>query len=285
MNKNNSSEWDLIIRPHNKLWDFRLTELWSYQYLIRLFVRRDFVSIYKQTILGPLWFFIQPILSSITFTFIFGNIAGLSTDGLPMMVFYMSGIICWSYFSECLNRTSSTFTSNSGIFGKVYFPRMIMPITGVISNIIRFGIQFLLLIMFIIYFMINGASVQPNWAVLLTPLFILIMAGLGLGLGVIISSFTTKYRDFSFLIGFAVQLLMYASPVIFPLSEIKNPLYRTILELNPMTPVIEGFRYAYLGSGTLSPELLAYSSIFTIVVLFLGTIIFNQVEKTFMDTV
>lgn len=285
MSKDNSSEWDLIIKPQNKLWDFRINELWSYRYLVRLFVRRDFVSTYKQTILGPLWFFVQPILSSITFTFIFGNIAGLSTDGLPMMIFYMSGIICWSYFSECLNRTSSTFTSNAGIFGKVYFPRMIVPVSGVISNLIRFGIQFLLLIMFMVYYMATGNSVHPNWAVLLTPVFILIMAGLGLGLGVIISSFTTKYRDFTFLIGFAVQLLMYASPVIFPLSEIKNPLYRTILEFNPMTPVIEGFRYAYLGSGTLSPGLLVYSSGFTLVVLVLGTVIFHQVEKTFMDTV
>lgn len=285
MSKNNTSEWNLIIRPQNKFWDFRLDELWSYRYLVRLFVRRDFVSTYKQTILGPLWFFIQPILSSITFTFIFGNIAGLSTDGLPMMVFYMSGIICWSYFSECLNRTSSTFTSNAGIFGKVYFPRMIVPISGVISNLVRFGIQFLLLIMFMIYYILTGASVHPNWAILLTPLFLLIMGGLGLGLGVIISSFTTKYRDFTFLIGFAVQLLMYASPVIFPLSEIKNPLYRTILEFNPMTPVIEGFRYAYLGSGTLDPGLLVYSSVFTIVVMVLGTVIFHQVEKSFMDTV
>lgn len=285
MSKDNKNEWSLIIKPQDKFWDLRLDELWSYHYLVRLFVRRDFVSTYKQTILGPLWFFIQPILSSITFTFIFGNIAGLSTDGLPMMVFYMSGIICWSYFSECLNRTSGTFTSNAGIFGKVYFPRMIVPISGVISNLIRFGIQFLLLILFMVYYMATGADVHPNWAVLLTPLFILIMAGLGLGLGIIISSFTTKYRDFTFLIGFAVQLLMYASPVIFPLSEIKNPLYRTILEFNPMTPVIEGFRYAYLGSGTLSPGLLAYSSLFTIVVVLLGTVIFHQVEKSFMDTV
>lgn len=285
MSKNNTSEWNLIIKPQNKFWDFRFDELWSYRYLVRLFVRRDFVSTYKQTILGPLWFFIQPIVSSITFTFIFGNIAGLSTDGLPMMVFYMSGIICWSYFSECLNRTSSTFISNAGIFGKVYFPRMIVPISGVISNLVRFGIQFLLLIMFMMYYFVTGASVHPNWAILLTPLFLLIMGGLGLGLGVIISSFTTKYRDFTFLIGFAVQLLMYASPVIFPLSEIKNPLYRTILEFNPMTPVIEGFRYAYLGSGTLDPGLLVYSSAFTIVVMVLGTVIFHQVEKSFMDTV
>jgi lipopolysaccharide transport system permease protein len=197
----------------------------------------------------------------------------------------MSGIICWSYFSDCLNRTSSTFTSNAGIFGKVYFPRMIVPVSGVISNLIRFGIQFILLIAFLIYYLITGANVTPNWSILLTPLFILIMAGQGLGLGIIISSFTTKYRDFTFLVGFGVQLLMYASPVIFPLSDIKNPLYRSILELNPMTPIIEGFRYAYLGAGSLSPGLLLYSSVFTLVVLVLGTVIFHRVEKTFMDTV
>jgi lipopolysaccharide transport system permease protein len=285
MSKSPSDYWTFIIKPQNQFWDLRFNELWAYRYLVRLFVRRDFVSTYKQTILGPLWFFIQPILSSVTFTFIFGNIAGLSTDGLPMMIFYMSGIICWSYFSDCLNRTSSTFTSNAGIFGKVYFPRMIVPISGVISNLIRFGIQFILLIAFLIYYLITGANVSPNWSILLTPLFILIMAGQGLGLGIIISSFTTKYRDFTFLIGFGVQLLMYASPVIFPLSEIKNPLYRNILELNPMTPIIEGFRYAYLGAGSLSPGLLLYSSLFTLVVLVLGTVIFHRVEKTFMDTV
>lgn len=285
MNTEPRKEWNLIIRPQDQVWDLRLKELWDYRYLIRLFVRRDFVSTYKQTILGPLWFFVQPVLSSLTFTFIFGNIAGLSTDGLPMMVFYMSGLICWTYFAECLNRTSGTFTSNAGIFGKVYFPRMIAPVSGVISNLIRFGIQFLLMLIFMIYYWLTGAAIHPNWAILLTPVFILIMAGLGLGLGVIISSFTTKYRDFTFLLGFAVQLLMYASPVIFPLSEVKNPLYRTILELNPMTPVIEGFRYAYLGAGTLNPVLLLYSAGFTLVSLIIGTIIFHQVEKTFMDTV
>lgn len=285
MNTEPRQEWNLIIRPQDQVWDLRLKELWEYRYLIRLFVRRDFVSTYKQTILGPLWFFVQPVLSSLTFTFIFGNIAGLSTDGLPMMVFYMSGLICWTYFSECLNRTSGTFTSNAGIFGKVYFPRMIAPISGVISNLIRFGIQFLLMLIFMLYYWFTGAAIQPNWAILLTPVFILIMAGLGLGLGIIISSFTTKYRDFTFLLGFAVQLLMYASPVIFPLSEVENPLYRTILELNPMTPVIEGFRYAYLGAGTLDPLLLLYSAGFTLVSLFIGTVIFHQVEKTFMDTV
>jgi lipopolysaccharide transport system permease protein len=277
--------WTLIIRPHSRLLDFRFGELWQYRYLVKLFVRRDFVSTYKQTILGPLWFFIQPIISSLTFSFIFGNIAGLDTDGLPMMVFYMSGIICWSYFSDCLNRTSSTFTSNAAIFGKVYFPRLIVPVSGVISNLIRLFIQFILLILVMTYYKLTGANIQPNWTILLTPFFILLMAGLGLGLGVIISSFTTKYRDFTFLIGFAVQLLMYASPVIFPLNDVKDPLYRTILEYNPMTPIIEGFRYAYMGAGTFSIGLILYSTMFTIGVMVIGTVIFNKVEKSFMDTV
>lgn len=285
MRKKDTNEWSLILRPQSSFWDLKLDELWAYRDLVRLFIRRDFVSTYKQTVLGPLWFFVQPILSSITFTFIFGSIAQLSTDGLPMMLFYMSGIICWSYFSECLNRSSSTFTSNAGMFGKVYFPRMIVPLSGVLSNLMRFLIQFILMIAFLVYYMITGADVHPNWTILLTPIYLLIMAGMGLGLGIIISSFTTKYRDFTFLISFGVQLLMYASPVIFPLSDIRDERYRLILELNPMTPIIEGFRYAYLGAGSLSYGLLAYSAVFTVFVLVIGTVIFHRVERTFMDTV
>jgi lipopolysaccharide transport system permease protein len=285
MNLENNNNWTLVIRPQSNFWNLRLSELWKYLYLIKLFVRRDFVSTYKQTILGPLWFFIQPVLSSITFSFIFGNIAGLSTDGLPMMVFYMSGLICWSYFSDCLSRTSSTFTSNSAIFGKVYFPRLVVPISNVISNFIRFSIQFLLLISFIIFYNLTGSEVRPNAYVFMTPVLILLMAALGLGLGIIISSLTTKYRDFSFLVGFGIQLLMYASPVIFPLSQIQNANYLLLLKLNPMTPIIEGFRYAFLGSGYISAGLLIYSAAFTLIILFIGLIIFNKVERSFMDTV
>jgi len=283
--KQEENNWSLIIRPESKFWNLRLTELWAYRDLIMLFVRRDFVSTYKQTVLGPLWFFIQPLISSLTFTIIFGNIAKLPTDGLPHMLFYMSGIILWGYFSECLSRSSTTFTSNAGIFGKVYFPRLVVPISGVISNLLRLGIQFLLFVVFLIYYMMEGANVQPNLYVLLTPFFLLLMAGLGLGIGIIISAFTTKYRDFTFLIGFGIQLLMYASSVIYPLSKIENPNYRLLMMLNPMTPVIEGFRYAFLGSGMLSFELLLYSSIFTIVTLISGALIFTRVERNFMDTV
>jgi lipopolysaccharide transport system permease protein len=283
--KEKDEDWSLVIRPRGKLLSINLRELWSYRDLIRLFVRRDFVSTYKQTVLGPLWFFIQPVISSLTFTVIFGGIAQLPTEGLPSMLFYMSGLISWGYFSECLSRSSGTFTANAGIFGKVYFPRLTVPISGVISIMLKFIIQFLLFLIFLAYYMINGADVNPNWAILLTPVFLILMAGLGLGSGIIISAFTTKYRDFSFLIGFGVQLLMYASSVIYPLSQVTNEKYRLIMMLNPMTPIIEGFRFAYLGAGTLSYPLLMYSAAFTLVTLVAGSLIFTRVERTFMDTV
>ncbi len=278
-------DWSLVIRPKSKWFDMNFKDIWNYRDLLILFVRRDFVAVYKQTVLGPLWFFIQPILTTVVFTVVFGNIAKISTDGIPPFVFYLSGITAWNYFAECLNKTSTTFTSNASIFGKVYFPRLIMPISTVASNLIKFFIQFLLFLGAVFYFMyFQGSTIQPNIYILYMPLLIFLMAGLGLGFGMIISSMTTKYRDLTFLVGFGVQLLMYATPVIIPLSEIGEK-YRWIVLANPMTPIIETFRYAFLGSGTTDPWHLLYSVAFTVVVLFFGILIFNRVEKSFVDTV
>jgi lipopolysaccharide transport system permease protein len=249
-----------------------------------MLIKRDFVAVYQQTILGPLWYFVQPILTTLTFTIVFGNIANISTDGLPQLLFYMSGIIGWNYFSECLNATSSTFSANASIFGKVYFPRLIVPVSIVVSNLIKFSIQFVLFLLFIAYFLSKDAPINPNLTILLTPLLLLLMAGLGLGFGIIISSLTTKYRDLKFLVTFGIQLLMYATPVIYPLSELPEK-YRIYIEANPMTPVIETFRYAYLGAGSYNLMHLGYSFLFMVVVLFIALLIFNKVEKSFMDTV
>jgi lipopolysaccharide transport system permease protein len=249
-----------------------------------MFVRRDFVSVYKQTILGPFWFFLQPILTTITFTIVFGNIAKIPTDGVPPLLFYMSGIVSWGYFSDCLTRTSNTFITNANIFGKVYFPRLVSPLSNVISLLMKFGIQMLLFIGFLIYYKLNGATVYPNIYILLTPILILLMAALGLGFGIIISSMTTKYRDLTFLVGFGVQLLMYATPVIYPLSSLPEK-YRWIVLANPMTGIIDTFRYAFLGAGSFNAGNLIYTAIFTIAILSIGILIFNRVEKTFMDTV
>jgi lipopolysaccharide transport system permease protein len=277
-------EWSLVIRPNRGWFDLRLVELWQYRDLIMLFVRRDFVSVYKQTILGPLWFLIQPLLTTIIFTVVFGNIAGLPTDGLPQFLFYMSGTVVWTYFAECLTKTSSTFVSNARLFGKVYFPRLAVPVSILISNMITFTIQFLFFLVFIAFFALQGADVKPNLYFLLTPVLIFIMAGLGLGFGIIISSLTTKYRDLRFLVQFGVQLLMYATPVIYPVSSIPAR-YQPLIQANPMTPVVETFRYAYLGAGTVNAASLLYSLGFMFVVLIIGLLIFNHVEATFMDTV
>jgi len=276
--------WTTILRPKRGIFDLHLREVWSARDLIMLFVRRDFVSVYKQTILGPLWYLIQPLLTTIVFTVIFGRIAGLPTDGLPPFLFYMSGIVIWSYFAECLNKTSDTFISNANLFGKVYFPRLTVPLSISISNLVSFSIQFLLFLAFTVYFWLEGANVQPNLWVLLTPLLLLMMAGMGLGGGIIVSSLTTRYRDLRFLVGFGTQLLMYATPVIYPVSAVPEKL-QPLIELNPLTPIVESFRYAYLGSGTVSINNLLYSLIWTISLLFVGTVIFNRVEATFMDTV
>jgi lipopolysaccharide transport system permease protein len=273
-----------VIEPSRGLLDLRLAEVWRYRDLLLLLVKRDFVATYKQTILGPIWFFLQPILTTLTFTLIFGRIAGLSTDGVPMMLFYMAGITLWNYFAECLNRTATVFKDNAQVFGKVYFPRLVMPLSIVVSNLVKLGIQFLLFLGFWAYFLITTDKVHPNATLLLTPVLILIMGGLGLGFGMIISAMTTKYRDLVFLLTFGVQLLMYATPVIYPLSQL-SPKYRTLIMANPMSSIIETFRYGFTGSGSFSPGGLLYSAIFAVVIVMLGAIIFNKVERSFMDTV
>ena len=277
-------QWDLIIMPHRRLFDLRLGELWRYRDLVRLFVSRDFVSVYKQTILGPLWHLIQPLLTTITFTIIFGNIAKLPTDGLPQFLFYMSGTVVWSYFADCLTKTSNTFVQNSHLFGKVYFPRMAVPVSILISNLITFSIQFLFFLLFVGYFAIRGSVLRPNLWILSTPLLIFIMAGLGLGFGILISSLTTKYRDLRFLVTFGVQLLMYATPVIYPASAIPDR-FQMLIKANPMTPIVETFRYAFLGAGSVHPLDLVYSFGLMVVVVIVGVVVFNRVEATFMDTV
>lgn len=275
------------IAPSNNLLDLKLREVWAYRDLLVLLVRRDFVSFYKQTILGPLWFFIQPLFTTIIFTFVFGNLAGISTDGLPKPLFYMAGITAWNYFADCLTKTSSVFKDNAAIFGKVYFPRLIMPLSIVVSNLVRFGVQLLLFFLFMAYYAFNGAHFEPNWVILLFPIVVILMALLGLGLGMIISAMTTKYRDLSFLISFGVQLLMYATTVIYPLSAAieKYPKYSWLIEFNPMTSLIETFRYGFLGNGAFSWTYLGYTSVLTFIILLIGIIIFNKVEKNFVDTV
>ena len=278
------NNWTMIIRPKRHWLDLQLGELWRFRDLIALFVWRDFVTYYKQTILGPLWFLIQPVLTTLTFTVIFGKLAGLSTDGLPQFLFYMAGTVGWSYFSACLIKTSDTFKANAGIFGKVYFPRLTVPISILISNLITLAIQFALFLCFMAYFGLRGADIRPNVWIFLTPLLLFLMAGLGLGFGIIVSSLTTRYRDLQFLVNFGVQLWMYATPVIYPLSQVPEK-YRWIILANPMTPILETIRYAYLGAGLVSGTHLLYSFFAMIVVLIIGILIFNRVERTFMDTV
>jgi lipopolysaccharide transport system permease protein len=277
-------QWDLIIRPHRRWFDLRLDELWRYRDLVMLFVWRDFVSVHKQTILGPLWYLIQPILTNLTFTVIFGSIAKLPTDNLPPFLFYMSGTVIWTYFSSCLLKTSDTFIGNTNLFSKVYFPRLTAPVSVLISNLITFGIQFGLFLVFFFYFSLQGTPIHPNLWILFTPVLLLMMAGLGLGFGILISSMTTKYRDLRFLIQFGVQLLMYATPVVYSVSSVPAR-YQIILQLNPLTPIIETFRYAFLGVGGVNPGKLLYSFIFMLVIVLFGSLIFNRVEATFMDTV
>jgi lipopolysaccharide transport system permease protein len=278
-------DWSMVIEPQRSLLDLQLGELWKYRDLVLLFVRRDFVSIYKQTILGPLWCLIQPLLTTITFTVIFGNIANLPTDGLPQFLFYMSGTVVWSYFAECLSNTSNTFVQNAYLFGKVYFPRLAVPVSIIISSMIRFLIQFGMFLLFILFFTLRGTPIHFNWLwILLSPILMLMMAGLGLGFGIIISSLTTKYRDLRFLVQFGVQLLMYATPVIYPVSSIPER-FQWIIQANPMTSIVEAFRYAFLGAGTVNIYHLLYSFGFMLLVVILGSIIFNRVEQTFMDTV
>jgi lipopolysaccharide transport system permease protein len=250
-----------------------------------LFVKRDFVAQYKQTILGPLWHFIQPVFTTIVFLLVFGKIANIPTDGIPPILFYMSGITMWNYFSSCLNSTSNTFVANAGIFGKVYFPRLVIPLSTVMSNLVKFGIQFLLLAAAYIFYLAKGTPLHTGLSLFMIPVLVLMMAGMGLGLGIIISSLTTKYRDFTVLIGFAVQLLMYATPVAYPLSFLKNKSYSSWIQWNPLTPIMEAFRYALFQKGSFTAGSLLYSALFIAIVLFLGLLTFSKVERSFMDTV
>jgi lipopolysaccharide transport system permease protein len=277
-------QWTEVIEPRTRLLDLRLKEVWRYRDLVMMFVRRDFISTYKQTILGPIWFFVQPLLTTITFIIIFSRVAQISTDGMPALLFYLSGITIWNYFSQTLSATSTTFTANASIFGKVYFPRLALPLSLVISNLVRFAIQFALFVAVWIFYLLKGSAVEPNWAIALTPLLLLIMGLLSLGLGMIFSSMTTKYRDLAMLLQFGIQLLMYATPVIYPLSTIPEK-YKLLIMANPVTSIVETFRYGFLGSGYFSWGLLGYSAAFTAIILFAGIIVFNKVEKSFMDTV
>ena len=283
--KNSNQFWTMRIRPHEKLWHIDWGEIWRYRDLIELFVRRNIVVQYKQTILGPLWYLIQPVLTVIMNMVVFGNIAKMSTDGMPQALFYMAGNICWFYFSYCLNQSSNTFIANQNMFGKVYFPRLVVPIAVVISNLLRFVIQVGLFVILYLYFFVNGAPISPNWAILLTPLLVVMLAGLGLGFGILISSLTTKYRDFTILFTFVVQLWMYATPIVYPLSMVEKGTLRTLIMANPMTSIIEAFKYATLGQGYFSWFALGYSFLFMSVLLLFSVVIFNKVQRNFMDTV
>ena len=280
-----AEQWDLIIRPKTGWFDLHLVDLWRYRDLTAMFVWRDFVAQYKQTILGPLWHIIQPLFTTLIFTVVFGKMAKLSTDDLPPLLFYLGGVTCWSYFADCVNRTSLTFINNAAVFGKVYFPRLSVPVSLVISGLIKFGIQFALFLAFAVFYWAQRAGVHPNAAIALTPLLLLLMAGLSLGAGIIVSALTTRYRDLQQLVAFGVQLMMFATPVVYPLSMIGGGSFRWLILANPMTPIVETFRYAYLGSGTFDVAYLCYSAGFTAAILLLGIVLFNHVERTFMDTV
>jgi len=273
-----------VIKPKTKLLEINLKELIRYKDLIFMFVKRNFTSQYKQTILGPLWFIINPLLTTLMFTFVFGGIANISTDGVPQFAFYMAGNTMWSYFATCITATSTTFTANSAIFGKVYFPRLTMPIATVIFSAISFFVQLAMLVCLVLYYFVTSASVAPNINLLMLPVWIIQLAMLGLGFGIIISSLTTKYRDLAILVTFGVQLWMYISPVVYPVSNLSGKI-KTLLLLNPVSPIINNFRYAFLGSGNMEWGYWYISLITTVVVLAVGVVLFNKVEKTFMDTV
>lgn len=286
-NIDNNMLWDQVIEPRRKWYSLRLGEIYRYRDLLFLFVRRDIVSVYKQTVLGPIWFFIQPVLTSLTFTVIFGTVAGIATDGIPNFLFYLSGITIWNYFSDTLIKTSDTFVVNAAIFGKVYFPRLIVPISIAISNLVKFLIQFVLLLFVMIYYKFSGSNIEINFYYFLVPLLIVLMGIIGLAFGIIISSLTTKYRDLKFLVNFGVQLLMYCSPIVFPLSIVTKtyPKFEFILLLNPITSIIEAFRYILLGAGIFNFYYLTLSIVFTMIFVLFAILIFNRVEKSFIDTV
>jgi lipopolysaccharide transport system permease protein len=280
-------DWDIEITPKNDLFSLRLNDVWQYRDLLFLLVKRDFIAFYKQTILGPLWFFIQPIITTVMFTVVFSKLAGISTGGVPAPLFYLAGITIWNYFADCLTKTSTVFKDNAAMLGKVYFPRLIMPLSIVLSSLVRFGVQFILFVIVLVFFNIKGLSITPNAVALLFPFLIVLVAAQGLGLGMIISAVTTKYRDLTFVVSFGVPLLMYATPIIYPLAiaEAKYPSYSWIIKYNPITAVIETFKYGFLGSGDFSWAILGYSLIITILIFLTGAIIFNRVEKNFVDTV
>ena len=280
---NKNTEWTNVISSDHSLFKLNLKEVWDYRDLVYMFVKRDFISSFKQTILGPLWFFINPIFTTVVYLIVFGNIANLSTDGAPKILFYLAGVTLWNYFSSSLGGTSNVFVGNAGIFGKVYFPRLVMPITIVISNLMRFGVQFLLFLVVFFYYWYKG-EVTPNWWVLFTPIFILMMSLFALGVGMIFSSLTTKYRDLSMLLTFGISLYMYATPVIYPTSMLSAKI-QPYAKYNPLTGIFEGFKYAWMGVGEFNPIMLVYSTIIILILLAIGTVIFNKVEKGFMDTV
>lgn len=282
-----STTWLFEITPKNKFFSLNLKEVWQYRDLLFLFVKRDVITVYKQTVLGPLWYLIQPLFTSITFTIIFNNVAGINTGSVPPFLFNLAGITVWNYFTACLNGTSDTFKANSAIFGKVYFPRIITPLSVVISNLIKFGIQFLIFIAFYCYYYIKGTDLSVNGIVIFFPVLIVMMGVLGLGLGMLISSMVTKYRDFSNLLGFGIQLLMYLSAVMYPMELIKEKLPKLgwLVEYNPLAYTIETSRYMLLNVGKISILGLSYTCVFTIIVFFVGLLVFNKTEKSFIDTV
>ena len=281
------TDYDLIIRPKRHAFDINFKEIWDYRDLLHMFVKRDVITVYKQTVLGPIWFVVQPILTTAIYIVVFGNIAKIPTDGVPMILFYLAGIVIWNYFSEAFNTTAKTFTENANIFGKVYFPRLIMPMSKVVSGLIKFGIQLaFFLAVYAYYFFTDSSAIAPNWTLLLLPVYVLIMAAMGLGAGIIFTSMTTKYRDLTFLLTFGVQLLMYATPVIYPISTLEqgSKLWMVIMA-NPLTPLVEGFKYAFLGQGYFSWLALGYSALFTAVLLIVGIVVFHRTERNFIDTV
>ena len=278
-------KYSTLIEPKTSLLSVDFKEIWRYRDLFSMFVKRDIITQYKQTILGPAWFFIQPLFTMVMYMIVFGGIAGISTDGLPQALFYLAGILCWQYFADCLNKTSSTFTTNQNIFGKVYFPRLIVPLATVSSNLVRLFIQLFLFVLVYLYYWIVGVAVTPNLHLLLFPLLVLMLAGLALGFGIIISSMTTKYRDLTILFSFVVQLWMYATPIIYPLSTITNEKIRMVMLLNPITSIVETFKYGALGVGSFSWGALGYSFGFMVVLLAIGIVVFNKVQRSFMDTV
>ena len=284
MNTEQEESWDLVIQPEGSLFDLKLDQVWKYRDLLMLLVRRDFVARFKQTVMGPLWFFVQPILTSLIYVVTFSAVARLPTDGVPPILFYLSGTILWTYFSECLMGTSNTFTANQGLFGKVYFPRLVVPLSIIISNLYKFGIQLLLLFMLLFYYSVTS-SINIHFEYLyLFPFLIIIMALLGLGFGLVISAMTTKYRDLHFLLGFGIQLAMYATPIVYPLSLVPDRL-KWFVSVNPCVGIIEGFKFIFTGAGGIHWDLLLYSLIFTIVVNLIGVVVFKRTEKSFIDTV